>query len=128
MVAAGFEGEAGGSRMRRQFDLIGFFDDEEECVRGIAVLKKTGLRPTHVFMPFPSDNIYEAMELPKSRIRAWVLEGGIAGVITGFVLTIGLSLEWPHNTGGKPIVSLPPFVIIAFELMILFGGLMGVVG
>jgi Protein of unknown function (DUF3341) len=26
-------------------------------------------------------------------------------------------------TGGKPVVSIPPFVVIAFELTILFGGI-----
>ncbi|MBI1845403.1 MAG: DUF3341 domain-containing protein [Candidatus Rokubacteria bacterium] len=31
-------------------------------------------------------------------------------------------------TGGKPVVSIPPFVIIAFELTILFGGLATVLG
>ena len=31
-------------------------------------------------------------------------------------------------TGGKPIVSIPPFMIIAFELTILFGALSGVAG
>ena len=31
-------------------------------------------------------------------------------------------------TSGKPIVSIPPFVIIAFELTILFGGLATLLG
>ncbi len=33
------------------------------------------------------------------------------------------SLSWPLIVGGKPIVSLPPFLIIAFALTILFGAL-----
>jgi hypothetical protein len=32
-------------------------------------------------------------------------------------------LSWPIPVGGKPIVSLSAFVIIAFELTILFGAL-----
>ena len=31
-------------------------------------------------------------------------------------------------TGGKPVVSIPPFVVIAFEMMILFGGLCTLIG
>ena len=38
------------------------------------------------------------------------------------------SLDWPLVTGGKPIISLPAWVIIAFELTILFGALSTVAG
>jgi hypothetical protein len=37
-------------------------------------------------------------------------------------------MDWPLVTGGKPIVSIPAFVVIAFELTILFGALSTVVG
>jgi hypothetical protein len=43
-------------------------------------------------------------------------------------MTTWMSTDWPLITGGKPIVSLPPFVIIAFELTILFGALSTVLG
>ncbi|HEY4717136.1 MAG TPA: quinol:electron acceptor oxidoreductase subunit ActD, partial [bacterium] len=33
------------------------------------------------------------------------------------------TLSWKINVGGKPVVSIPAFVIIAFELTILFGAL-----
>ncbi|MGZ8432659.1 MAG: quinol:electron acceptor oxidoreductase subunit ActD, partial [Candidatus Deferrimicrobiaceae bacterium] len=33
------------------------------------------------------------------------------------------TLSWPLIVGGKPIVSVPPFLIIAFALTILFGAL-----
>ena len=56
-------------------------------------------------------------------MRAFVLMGGITGVLTGLAVTVGTSWEWNLIVGGKPVVSLPPFIIIMFELMILFGGL-----
>jgi hypothetical protein len=37
-------------------------------------------------------------------------------------------MTWPLVTGGKPIISIPAWVIIAFELMILFGALSTVAG
>ena len=61
-------------------------------------------------------------------MRLWVLLGGITGCLGGFLLTIGLSTLYPHRTAGMPIVSIPPFVIIAFELTILCGALSGVLG
>ncbi len=41
----------------------------------------------------------------------------------GVTLTVGTSLAWPLVTGGKPIVSVPPFVIVIFEVSVLVGSL-----
>ncbi|MGD0074232.1 MAG: DUF3341 domain-containing protein [Candidatus Binataceae bacterium] len=109
-------------------NIIGSFADEEKSAHAIEELRHSGIGTVRAFTPFPSEKIQEAMARPKSPVRAWVLTGGITGALTGFALTIGLSMYWPHYVGGKPIVSIPPFVIIAFELMILFGALMGVAG
>ena len=49
-------------------------------------------------------------------------------VLTAIALTVGTSWEWNLNTGGRPIASIPPYIIIMFELMILIGGLSGVTG
>jgi Protein of unknown function (DUF3341) len=108
--------------------IIGVFSSEEECIHGIETLRRDGFPHPRVFAPIPSDKILEALELPKSPVRLCVLLGGITGVLSGFALTIGTAWTWPHVAGGKPIVSLPPYIIIAFELMILFGALSGVGG
>jgi hypothetical protein len=54
--------------------------------------------------------------------------GALTGTATGFALAIFTSMDWPLVTGGKPIVSIPAFVVIAFELTILFGALSTVIG
>jgi len=112
--------------MSDSIGLIAVFSDEEECVRGIESLRRAGYTRPRVFSPIPSEKILEALELPRSPIRVCVLMGGIIGVLSGFALTIGTSLTWPHVVGGKPIVSITTYIIIAFELMILFGALSGV--
>ncbi|MBI3078935.1 MAG: DUF3341 domain-containing protein, partial [Deltaproteobacteria bacterium] len=50
------------------------------------------------------------------------------GCATGFALTIGAALHYPLIVGGKPIISIPPFVVIAYELTILLGALGTLVG
>ena len=52
-------------------------------------------------------------------MRFFTLIGGLTGTATGFFLTIWSALKWGLVTGGKPVVSIPPFVVIAFELTIL---------
>jgi hypothetical protein len=128
MAPAGAAQGIGGGGMSDSTQVIGLFADEEECVHGIETLRRAGYAKPRVFAPIPSEKILEALELPKSPIRILVLIGGITGVLTGFALTIGTSLTWPHVAGGKPIISITPYIIIAFELMILFGALSGVAG
>ncbi len=111
-----------------QARVMGFFRDEETCVRGIAAAREAGLGRPRVFSPFASEPILQCLHPGHSPVRLWVLLGGISGCATGFALTIGLSAEYPHVTAGMPIVSIPPFVIIAFELTILFGALSGLIG
>ena len=108
-------------------EIVGSFADEHLCVRGIKELHQAQVHDFRVFYPFPSHAIEHAMGKPKSRVRAVVLTGGIIGVLTGLAVTIGTSWEWNLVAGGKPIISWPPFIIICFELMILFGGISALV-
>ena len=73
----------------------------------------------------PVEEIEEEIEKvrPLTAVRLFTLVGALTGTGTGFFLTIWSSLKWELVTGGKAPVSFPPFVIIAFELTILFGGL-----
>ena len=43
-------------------------------------------------------------------------------------MTIWMANNWKIMLGGKPFSSIPPYTIIAFELTILFGGLMTLLG
>jgi ActD protein len=113
----------------RDVRVTGFFAEEEACVEAIHHLRRAAVERPRVFAPFPSVHILQALGLGPSPVRLWVLVGAVTGAATGFALTIGLSAGWyPHVTAGMPVVSVPPFVIIAFELMILFGALAGTVG
>jgi hypothetical protein len=58
----------------------------------------------------------------------FTLIGGLTGAATGFAFTIFSVQDWPLITGGKPLLSIPAFVVIAFELTILFGVLATVIG
>ena len=47
----------------------------------------------------------------------------LTGCSAGFAMTTWMSYDWPLLVGGKPIASLPPYVVIMFELTILLGAL-----
>jgi hypothetical protein len=112
--------------------LVVTFRSDEECAEAIEMLHSEHIRDFRAFSPIMSEPIIEASqaahEVSKSYVRIWVLLGGITGVLTAIAVTIGTSWEWNLNAGGRPIASIPPYIIIMFELMILIGGLSGVAG
>ena len=114
--------------MSGDIELVGSFADEHECIHGVEALRGSKIQPARVFTPFPSEHLTEALGYGRSPVRKIVLAGGITGVLTGIALTVGTSWEWNLIVGGKPVVSIPPFIIICFELMILFGGICGLLG
>lgn len=114
--------------MNPQIALVASFTDEEMCIHAVEALKHAGIRNFRVFAPIPSEHLMHAIGRGKSPLRAGVLAAGITGIISGLVLAAGTSMEWNLVTGGKPIVSMPPFIIIMFELMILFGAITSITG
>lgn len=121
--------------MKAAAGVVGISSREEPLVRTLEQLLQRGYRNVKTFSPVPSEEFEEFhakfLEGPgsgKSPVRAYTLTGGILGFISGLALTIWTSLDWPLLTGGKPIVSIPPYLIIAFEMTILFGGLFTLAG
>jgi len=105
--------------------VLGIFAHVDTTVKAIRDLRAQGFQDFTVYSPIPVEEIEAVVEenRPVSPVRLFTLIGGLTGMITGFGLTIWSALKWGLVTGGKPVVSIPPFVIIAFELTILLGGL-----
>ncbi len=108
--------------------MLGVFDGLDGAVEAVERLRKAKAGKVTVFSPMPSHDLEHALHPPQSGVRMFTLVGGLTGTATGFALPTWTSLDWPLVTGGKPIISLPAWVIIAFELTILFGALSTVAG
>ncbi|MGQ0562398.1 MAG: DUF3341 domain-containing protein [Gemmatimonadota bacterium] len=112
----------------REDGVLGVFAEVDAAVEAIHSLKAAGLKRIVTFSPMPSHDLEHALQPPQSPVRLFTLVGGLTGAATGFALPTWTSLDWPLVTGGKPIISIPPMVVIAFELAILFGALSTVAG
>ena len=108
--------------------LLASFDYVDSTVDAIGELRKAGIASIRVFSPYPEHLIEEALGYDQSPVRVFTLVGGMTGAAAGFALASFTSLDWPIITGGKPILSMPAYVIIAFELAILFGVLSTLIG
>lgn len=105
--------------------VLGIFAHVDTTLQAIRDLRAKGFSDLTVYTPVPVEEIEEEVEKvrPLSKVRLFTVVGGLTGTTTAFFLTIWSSLKWSLVTGGKDPVSIPPFIIIVFELTILFGGL-----
>ncbi len=101
--------------------VLAVFADPGVAAEAVRRLRAGGAADIRLATPAPYPELMEALGRPRSRLDAVTLSAAALGVLLGFALCIGTALAWPLLTGGKPIVSIPPFVIIAFELSVLIG-------
>ena len=107
--------------MRPEPGALAVFADVDTAARAVRALREARHADIRIASPAPFPALVEALGRPRSRLDSVTLSGAALGVAGGFALCIGTALAWPLMTGGKPIVSIPPFVIIAFELSVLVG-------
>jgi hypothetical protein len=103
--------------------LLASFVHIDAAVDAIRALRARGHRDLVVYSPAPNHELEEALNHRVSPVRLFTLIGGLTGCAAGFAMTIWMSYDWPVLVGGKPIASIPPYVVIAFELTILLGAL-----
>jgi hypothetical protein len=108
--------------------ILGVYDQPGNTVAVIQQLRERGYADLVTFAPAPFPEIDDVADPKPSKVRLYTLIGGLAGVVTGYAMTIWMANDWQIVIGGKPFSSIPPYTIIAFELTILFGGLLTALG
>ena len=101
-----------------------YLDSTVDAIEG---LRKAGF-DVKAYSPYPEHHIEHALGYGQSPVRVWTLVGGLTGAATGLAFTSWTSIDWPLIVGGKPMISVPAFVPIIFEMTVLFGALSTVIG
>lgn len=105
----------------------GTFEHIDEASAVIRAVKDQG-REYSVMSPFYHHELHHAMGNVASRIPFVTLCFGALGIFFGYALPSWTALDWVLPVSSKPIVSIPPFTIFGFELMVLLGGVSTAVG
>ena len=108
--------------------VLGIYDAPADVAEVVSRLRGRGYTDLETYAPAPFAEVDDAVIEKPSRVRLFTLIGGLTGVVTGYALTLWMANDWQIMLGGKPFSSFPPYTIIAFELTILFGGLMTALG
>ncbi len=111
------------------YGVLAEFDTPTELVEAANSVREAGYTKTDAFSPFPIHEMDEALGIKRSILPVLVFGGGIAGLCLGLGLQIFVHwFEYPLNIGGRPYISIPSFIPVAYELTILLAGFTAVLG
>jgi molybdopterin-containing oxidoreductase family membrane subunit len=108
--------------------IMGTFMYEEDFLSAAENLKTSGFDNISLLSPVPLEEAQEVLGLGKSPVRRFALAGAIIGAIAGFAMAAGTALVFILPTGGRAIITIPPYLIITYEMTILFGVLFTLIG
>jgi hypothetical protein len=107
---------------RRVF--VGDFATAADILGAARAAREHGFRIADAFTPYAVHGLDEALGLRPSRLPWACFVYGLIGA--AFALSTqpwAMAVSWPMNVGGKPWNSLPAYVPVTFEVMVLLGGL-----
>ncbi len=98
--------------------ILGLFNTAEGAANATELLGKQGITNDHwevlTDSPYPEGAFGE--KEPHHTLFRYPLLGALVGFTTGLLYTAGTQMAFPIATGGKPILSIPPMIIIMYEL------------
>jgi hypothetical protein len=105
------------------------FEDPTSLVNAARTAYEMGFRKLDAYTPFPIEELNDVLHLHKNKLPLIVLCGGVLGALTGYLLQYFVTvIYFPINVAGRPLHSWPSYIVITFELTILFGALATVLG
>ena len=107
---------------------VGLFPEPESALAAAGTLKGAGFATPELQSPIPLEGVEDVLGAKKSSIKHFSFIGGITGAASGFLLASVTAVLYLHPTGGRPIIAIPPYLIITYEATILFGIVFTVLG
>jgi len=109
-------------------DLLVGFTDADRLLKAIGEARSAGYSRLDAYAPFAVEGLAEALDLPRSRVRIVMFIGGVVGLAAGYALQHWSAVyAYPFNSGGRPLVSWPAFMLVTFETTVLFAVIAGFV-
>lgn len=111
------------------YGVMAEFDTPTGLVRAANAANAHGYHKMEAYSPFPIEELHDALHLHRNKLPLIVLIGGICGGLTGYLLQYYITVwNFPTNIGGRPLHSWPSYIVITFELTVLFASIFATVG
>ncbi|WP_414832971.1 DUF3341 domain-containing protein [Afifella sp. YEN Y35] len=108
--------------------LLAGFAEPGELMDAIKEAREAGFSDLEAYSPFAIEGVAEAIGHRPTRIRLVMAVAGVIGAACGFGLQAWSAVvAYPINSGGRPLFSWPAFMLVTFELTVLFAVVAGFV-
>lgn len=109
--------------MKSEGTLVASFAYVDEFMGCLKALRKRDYRVRSAFSPVHLPELDEILGMKRSRTRSFTLLGGIVGGLGLPALAVWAHLSFKLIVYGKPVLGWIPWIIVAFEGMVLFASL-----
>jgi hypothetical protein len=110
------------------FGLMAEFDRPDRLLEAVQQARAARYRTVDAYSPFPIEGLAEALKFDDPRVPILTLIGGVAGAALGFGMQVYTNLAFPIDIGNRPLVAVPAFMLITFELGVLCAVLLTIGG
>ncbi len=114
------------------YAIVAEFEDPDDLLEAAERVYAEGYRKVEAYSPFPVHGLAEAIGCDDSKVRWTCFLAGVTGAVVGMGMEVFcLAIDYPLNIGGRPLISWPQFIPVAYELTILcasFGAALGMLG
>jgi len=103
--------------------VLGVFEHTDQLLAALRATQKARMTVRDVYSPVPLEQARDFVTPGRSPVRFVTFVGAVTGLVSGLALAFMTSDVWHLVVGGKPVNSIVPFLVVGFELTILFGAL-----
>lgn len=122
-------------RIRKKHFLFATYDDFDKAKEVVGKLnslddKEDIINNIELYSPIEHPEVNAMLGEFHQPIQRFSFFGGITGTIVGFIFAagVGQAMFTVQPQGGKSVITIPPDIIIAYEMTILFGVLSTIAG
>lgn len=106
--------------------LLAEFETPEALVRALRLARADGHRLLDAFTPFPLEELSEALKPARNPVRLVMALAGFGSAAAMYGLQwYSAVVDYPLNSGGRPLHSWPVFTLVPFEFGVLAAALAG---
>jgi Protein of unknown function (DUF3341) len=109
-------------------DLLAEFASADALLGAVHKARDEGYTRMDAYTPFPVDGLAEAIGFDEDIIPYVGFAGGVFGAAVAFFMQVYVNLDFPLNSGGRDVIPVPAFLVVTFELTILFSALFLLIG
>jgi hypothetical protein len=108
-----------GHSPRVAFGLLAEFADPAALVDAVRACRAR-YRDVDAYTPYPVEGLAELLGFRRNGVPFWTLVGGVAGGVGAYFMQwYSAVIDYPINSGGRPLHSWPAFIPPTFELTVL---------